>query len=283
MTMNTAKTAVHDFWNAAACGEALYLDPSAADKYERQARARYELEPYIPAFADFSGARGKRVLEIGVGLGADHQQFAANGAGLFGLDLTHKAIEHTHARLASCGLQSQLAVGDAEALPFSDESFDVVYSWGVLHHSPDTPKAIREVYRVLQPGGVARVMIYHKWSMIGLMLWIRYGLLRLQPWRGLESIYAEHLESPGTKAYSITEARKLFAQFHDVQIRTVLTHGDLLSSAAGQRHQGVLLKVARKMWPRSLIQRFVPWAGLFMLIEARKQGAAHIARPDGNP
>jgi len=268
--MNAAKNAVRDFWNAAACGEALYLDPAAADKYERQARIRYELEPYIPAFADFRNSRGKRVLEIGVGLGADHQQFARSGADLHGLDLTEKAIEHTRARLTSLGLQSHLSVGDAEALPFPDESFDVVYSWGVLHHSPDTPQAIREVHRVLVPGGVARVMIYHKWSMIGLMLWIRYGLFRLQPRRTLASVYAEHLESPGTKAYSIAEASKLFDRFRDVRIRTVLTHGDLLGSAAGQRHRGALLSLARAIWPRSLIRRFAPWAGLFMLIEARR-------------
>jgi ubiquinone/menaquinone biosynthesis C-methylase UbiE len=268
--MNAAKAAVHDFWNAASCGEALYIDPSAADRYERQARIRYELEPCIPEFADFQNSGGKRVLEIGVGLGADHQQFAQSGANLFGIDLTEKAIEHTRSRLTSLGLQSQLSVGDAEALPFSDESFDLVYSWGVLHHSPDTAQAIREVHRVLVPGGTARVMIYHRWSMIGLMLWIRYALLRLAPWRTLQSVYAEHLESPGTKAYSISDARKLFAQFRDVRIQTILTHGDLLTSAAGQRHQGVLLNLARMIWPRGLIKLLTPWAGLFMLIDAKK-------------
>lgn len=269
--MNTSKQAVHDFWNAASCGEVLYLDPAAVDRYQQQARVRYELEPYIPGFADFAGSKGKRVLEIGVGLGADHQRFAEAGAMLSGIDLTERAIEHTRERFAALGLKSQLTVGDAESLPFPDGSFDVVYSWGVLHHSPDTPRAIAEVHRVLAPGGVARIMIYHTWSMVGLMLWIRYALLRLRPWRSLKSIYAEHLESPGTKAYSVAEARRLFHAFRDVTIRTVLTHGDLLSSDAGQRHRGVLLTIARKVWPRQLIERAAPWAGLFMLIEARKE------------
>lgn len=268
--MTATKKDVHDFWNAASCGEALYLDPAAADKYQQQARARYELEPYIPGFADFAGCRGKRVLEIGVGLGADHQQFAEAGAVLCGIDLTERAVDHTRRRLASMGLTSNVAVGDAENLPFPADSFDVVYSWGVLHHSPDTPRAIAEVHRVLTPGGTARIMIYHKWSVIGLMLWIRYGLLRLRPWRSLASLYAEHLESPGTKAYSVAEARELFRSFTDVRIRTVLTHGDLLSSGAGQRHRGVLLTIARMIWPRRIIQALFPWAGLFMLIEARK-------------
>ena len=268
--MTTTKKDVHDFWNAASCGESLYLDPAAADRYEQQARMRYELEPYIPGFAGFAESAGKRVLEIGVGLGADHQRFAAAGAILSGIDLTERAVAHTKQRLTSLGLSSNIAVGDAENLPFPDDSFDVVYSWGVLHHSPDTPRAIDEVYRVLAPGGVARIMIYHTWSMIGLMLWIRYGLLRLRPWRSLKSLYAEHLESPGTKAYSIAEAKQLFHAFREEDIRTVLTHGDLLTSAAGQRHRGPLLTFARMIWPRWLIERVAPWAGLFMLIEAKK-------------
>ena len=94
-----------------------------------------------------------KVLEIGVGLGADHHQFAAAGAELFGIDLTERAIAHTQHRLTVFGLKSDLAVGDAENLNFPDESFDKVYSWGVLHHSPDTPKAIAEVWRVLKRGG----------------------------------------------------------------------------------------------------------------------------------
>jgi SAM-dependent methyltransferase len=211
-----------------------------------------------------------RVLEIGVGLGADHQQFAEAGADLWGIDLTERSVEHTRHRLVALGLTSNLAVGDAENLDFADESFDRVYSWGVLHHSPDTPKAIAEVYRVLKRGEWARIMIYHKWSMVGFMLWVRYALVGLRPWLTLTEIYARFLESPGTKAYSVAEGRVLFSAFRDVRIQTVLTHGDLLESGAGQRHQGSLLSLARKIWPRSLIRRLLPHQGLFMLIEARK-------------
>ncbi len=79
-------------------------------------------------------SKGLKVLEVGVGLGADHQQFADAGAELYGIDLTEKAVEHTRKRLAYLGLESNLSVGDAEDLDFPDESFDLVYSWGVLHH-----------------------------------------------------------------------------------------------------------------------------------------------------
>ncbi len=197
-----SKRQVAEFWERAACGEELYLHGQDRAAYEAQARARYGLEPYIAEFARFEETHGLRVLEIGVGLGADHQRFAEAGADLCGIDLTPRAIEHTRRRLALFGLKYRLAVGDAEALPFPNEQFDLVYSWGVLHHTPDTPRAIAEVWRVLKPGGCARIMLYHKWSLVGLMLWVRYALLALRPWWTLGQVYARYLESPGTHAYS---------------------------------------------------------------------------------
>lgn len=265
-----SKEQVHDFWDEASCGEKLYLRGVGREAYESQAQMRYKLEPYIEEFAGFTGASGKRVLEIGVGLGADHQRFAQAGAELHGIDLTKRAVEHTRSRLEAYGLASRLLVGDAERLDYPDQYFDIVYSWGVLHHSPDTPKAIAEVHRVLKKGGEAKVMIYHSRSLIGAMLWTRYALLAGRPWTSMRSIYARHLESPGTKAYTVAEARDLFSDFNSVTIRTVLTHGDLLESAAGQRHQGMLLAAARRFWPRNTLRRFFPGLGLFMLIHARR-------------
>ena len=113
-------------------------------------------------------------------------------------------------------------------------------------------------------------MIYHKWSMIGLMLWVRYALLGLRPGLSLAEIYARYLESPGTKAYSVTEAKQLFEAFSEVHISTHLGHGDLLESDVGQRHRGFALALARKIWPRWFIRKFLPNSGLFMLIEAKK-------------
>jgi ubiquinone/menaquinone biosynthesis C-methylase UbiE len=153
MTAFDEKQQVHDFWNQTACGETLYLKSTDVDGYEAQARKRYELEPFILDFAAFESTKGLKVLEIGVGLGSDHQQFAKAGAELYGIDLTERAIEHTRQRLACFGLHSCLAVGDAESLGFDTETFDVVYSWGVLHHSPNTQAAISECYRVLKWGG----------------------------------------------------------------------------------------------------------------------------------
>lgn len=270
MNHSAPKKEVYDFWNDASCGEALYLSAETREGFAKQLQKRYELEPFILEFAKFKQSKGLKVLEIGVGLGADHQMFAESGADLYGIDLTDRAIEHTRNRLSSFQLQSVLNVGDAENLNFQNETFDLVYSWGVLHHSPNTPKAIKECWRVLKNGGIARIMIYHTWSMVGFMLWLRYGLLRFRPFVGMKQIYSQYLESPGTKAYSFAEAKDLFKDFSEVKIRTVMTHADLLESDVGQRYRGIILTFARKVWPRWLIRRLFPNAGLFMLIEARK-------------
>jgi len=180
-----AKRRVHDFWNQASCGENLLLSNTDREGYRAQLEERYRLEPIIPPFANFPAANGQRVLEIGVGLGADHLCFAEAGALLSGIDLTERAVEHTKRRLSLFDLTSDLSVGDAERLSFEDKTFDVVYSWGVLHHSPNTRRAVSEVYRVLKPGGKALIMVYHKWSTVGAMLWFRYALIAGKPWRGL--------------------------------------------------------------------------------------------------
>ncbi len=268
--MTDPKRAVKEFWDRAACGEELYLPTLRRQGYEAQARQRYALEPYILEFAQFESCRGKKVLEVGVGLGADHQRFAEAGAELYGIDLTERAVDHTRRRLALFGLPACVMVGDAEALPFPDESFDMVYSWGVLHHTPNTPAAVREVFRVLRPGGVARVMLYHKWSFVGFMLWTRYALLAGKPSRSLRNVYAQHLESPGTQAFSRSEVRRLFADFREVRVRTELSEGDLLLAGAGQRHRGPWLALARRIWPRWLLRRVGRPLGLFLLVEAVK-------------
>jgi ubiquinone/menaquinone biosynthesis C-methylase UbiE len=265
------KSLVKDFWNEASCGEALYFKGEDQRlKFNHQRAVRYALEPFIVPFAGFDQHEGKRVLEIGVGMGADHQCFAEHQAELYGCDLTERAIALTQERLHLFGLRSELRVADAEQLPYADAFFDLVYSWGVIHHSPDTPQAVQEIYRVLKPGGTGRIMIYHKHSMVGYMLWLRYGLLAFKPWKTLNDIYAQYLESPGTKAYTVKEAYRLFSVFKTVEVETLLGHGDLLSSSAGQRHEGRLLSIARKIYPRRFIKLVLPKHGLFMLVKLTK-------------
>lgn len=269
--MTNLKKNVHDFWNEAACGEELFLKGETdAEKFKNQLKSRFEIEPYIPGFADFVNSRGKKVLEVGVGLGADHQMFAENKAILTGVDLTEKAVEYTQKRLEIFGLHSEVMVADAENLPFSDNTFDFVYSWGVIHHSPDTAQAASEIHRVLKPGGSARIMIYHKASLVGYMLWLRYALLKGRPFTGMNKIYSMYLESPGTKAYSIREAKELMKIFSSVSIQTQLSSGDLLSKHAGQRHRGFILDIARFLYPGFVVKKTLRKFGLFMLISLIK-------------
>jgi ubiquinone/menaquinone biosynthesis C-methylase UbiE len=265
------KAHVREFWNRSPCGEVYAEGDTLQQQLERQAQARYELEPALKAFAKFPEGRDKDVLEIGVGMGADHLEWAKSGPkSLRGIDLTGRAAELTRARLAFYGIVSEVQVGDAEALPFVDNSFDLVFSYGVLHHTPETAQAIREVHRVLRPGGMCRVMIYHKHCMVGYVLWARYGLLALRPFRSLNEIYAHHLESPGTKAFTVREARQMFSDFSSVAVDIKLGLGDLLQGAVGQRHRGGLLTVAKRLWPRWFIKKFLRNHGMAMMIEAVK-------------
>jgi SAM-dependent methyltransferase len=213
------KARVQEYWNRNSCGEVMAVGANLEDGITTAARRRYQLEPYIYGFADFPSGRERDVLEIGVGMGADHKEWAKHRPRLLaGIDLTPRAIDFTARSLSMDGLTSLLQVSDAENLPFRDNMFDIVYSWGVLHHSPDTPAAVREVWRVLKPGGKAAVMIYHRWSIVGFMLWGRYAMMAGKPWRSLTEIYAEHLESPGTKAYASAEAAAMFADFAKVEV-----------------------------------------------------------------
>lgn len=266
-----AKSAVAEFWEQASCGE-VYADGAAAREfYDSQSKARYELEPFIFGFAQFPEGRGRDVLEIGVGMGADHLEWAkSHPRSLTGIDLTERAVAFTRERLGIYGLSSDVRQGDAERLPFSDDSFDIVYSWGVLHHSPDTPRAVDEVYRVLRPGGAAKIMVYNRRSIVGLLLWIRYALLAGRPGRSLGEVYSEQLESPGTKAYTEQEIRRIFAKFSRVETSVQLSVGDLMEGAAGQRHQGAALAMAKRVWPRRIIRKLLPRYGLFLLISAVK-------------
>lgn len=157
------KTRVHDFWQANPCGAKFAeMQVGSREFFNAVEQHRYETEWHIPEVVQFDRWRDKSVLEIGCGLGTDAINFARTGANYTGVDLTERSIELVQRRFAFENLQGNLRTADAENLPFADDTFDLIYSHGVLHHTPDTERAINEAHRVLKPGGTAMVMLYHK-------------------------------------------------------------------------------------------------------------------------
>lgn len=246
------KGAVRSFWERTPCGSWDASAPEGTREYFDQIeRRRYELEPFIHRFARFGETRGRRVLEIGVGLGTDHVQFARAGADLTGVDLTPKGVELVGRRLALEGLESDLQVADAERLPFEDASFDVVYSWGVLHHTPDTPRAVREAIRVLRPGGRLCVMVYSRHAWVSYGLWVRNGPLSRRPFRSIADVLHHHMESLGTKGYTKRELRRMFAGVEDLRIEKVCTPYDV-------EYAGGLARLTER------------WLGFFAVVQGRR-------------
>src|SRR5207249_8761573 len=179
-----------------------------------------EYAPWMPEIMGFEQFAGQRLLEVGCGMGTDLLQFSRGGAQVTGVDLTPRSIEITRKHFELYEQPGKFAISDAEHLPFAGETFDVVYSNGVLHHTPDTAGAVNEIYRVLRPGGLARVMLYHRnsWN-YWFELILHRGLLRGRFLRGrtAQDIMSRCIEisegdgRPMVKVYSRRHARNLFS------------------------------------------------------------------------
>jgi SAM-dependent methyltransferase len=248
------KERVRVFWQAHPCGTKFSdAEIGTPEFFERVEAHRYEKEWHISAAANFANTRGLRVLEIGCGMGTDGAQFAKAGANYTGIDLTDAAVELARKRFEVSGLKGEFRVADAERLDFPDESFDLVYSHGVLHHTPDIEAAVREIHRVLKPGGRAIVMLYHRGSYnyrVGIRVLRRAGAGLLKSESGIKLINfltGEPVESlreharltnngnssaddflsqstdgagnPLARVYSRREARALFKDFGDIELR----------------------------------------------------------------
>jgi len=246
------KARVQSFWEAEPCGSEHAEAPEGTPEFFAQVeRKRDELEPFIARFADFPLTRGQSVLEIGVGAGTDFIRFARAGAKATGVDLTEHAIALVRERLDNEGLDAELRQADAERLPFDDDSFDRVYSWGVLHHTPDTERAVREAIRVLKPGGRLCVMLYSRHSWVTYGVWAKHALLKGRPQRSLREVLAAHVESEGTKGFTKRELRSMFAGLEDLQVDKVSTPYDSgwagpLAKATGDRLGWFMVTRGRK-------------------------------------
>jgi len=244
-----ARSGAQGLWNATPCGE-LDGDKGQLEYFERVERDRYAQQPWQHRYFEFDRFAGKSVLEIGVGQGTDLLQFARAGATCFGADITDRHLELAKTNLSLHGLSADLRKADATRLPFEDDSMDCVYSFGVIHHIPESHLVVDEIHRVLKPGGVVMVAFYYKWSAFHLVKKLivggvlRGGLIRLG-YRGLLATIETGADGravkPYVKLYSKREMRKLFGRFliDDVSVHQLHADHILPSRIAGAPHKSV--------------------------------------------
>lgn len=157
---------VREFWNANPCQSDLSQADDRRRYFEEISRKRYGgREWHVPTVANFGAYQGKDMLEIGCSIATDGLEFARRGANYTGADLTPHSIELAQERFKLFGVPGRFVVVNAEErLPFPDESFDHVYSFGVIHHSPDPARIVKEIHRVLRKGGTITIMLYNRTS-----------------------------------------------------------------------------------------------------------------------
>lgn len=226
------KQSVKAYWNVASCGTEFINKPKfSSDYFESIQDFRYSIEPEIFAFAQFTRFHGKKVLEVGIGAGTDFSQWVKSGAECYGIDLTEEAVANVKCLLSQQGLNAvEVTVADAENIPYNDNTFDLTYSWGVIHHSPDTIKCLKEIIRVTKPCGKIKIMIYNRHSLFAFYLYFKNALLKGRPFQSFSSVIYKHQESIGTKAFSHKEIKNLLKTMpvSVIQIKSPVTSHDLL-------------------------------------------------------
>ena len=208
-------TRVSEYWNSRPCNIRHSPKPVGSTEYFDEVEARkYFVESHIPRFADFANWKGKKVLEIGCGIGTDTINFARHGADVTAVDLTEKSLEVARQRAKVFGLEDRIRFfqADAENLSASvpPEPYDLVYSFGVIHHTPHPERVVEEIRKYVKPGSTVKIMVYNRWSWK--VLWIIFGYGKGRFWK-LNRLIAEYSEAqtgcPVTYSYSRAAGRRL--------------------------------------------------------------------------
>jgi len=197
---------IRDYWNAHIHDLEMTRHPPGSPEFFADLDAyRFDKLRYLPRLVDFDGYRGRRLLEVGCGIGTDLVRFARGGAQVTGVDLSRTAIALARRNLELAGLSGRLQVANGERLPFENQSFDLVYAHGVLQYTADPPALVRECRRVLAAGGEAIFMVYNRFSWLSAM-------------SKLMQVGLEHQDAPVLRTYSIGELRRLLGGFGEVRI-----------------------------------------------------------------
>lgn len=206
---------VRDYWNARPCNIRHSTAEVGTEEYFKQVEARkYFVEPHIPLFAEFEKWRGKKVLEIGCGIGTDTINFARAGAEVTAVDISAASVELARKRAEVMGLADRITFYEANAENLSDfipeQKFDLVYSFGVIHHSPNPEKIIEQVRtNFIHGNSTLKLMVYYRYSWK--VLWM--VLQEKERFWKLDDIIAKHSEAqtgcPITYSYSKESVEQL--------------------------------------------------------------------------
>ena len=226
--MEGAKLAAIKQWTLDPCGPRVDGERGTREYFGNLVASRHAYAGWMDEL--YETAQAGRVLDIGCGQGIDLFGFArAEAASVTGVDLTPAHVSLATRHMASMAIDADIALGDAEALPFPDGSFDLVSSNGVLHHTPDTVQALREARRVLARGGLAQAVLYNKSS---LHYWSHqvfyWGLIRGHLFRDgtMDNVLSRTVEygtadaRPLVKVYTPRQARELMKSAGFVEVRT---------------------------------------------------------------
>ena len=228
-TGDAYKGQVQHQWNNNPVGSetARTAQPQTLEWFQEVERYRYDVyAPWMPEVMEFAGHAGEQVLEVGGGMGTDLAQFARHGAFVTDVDLSGGHLELAQRNFRLRGLTGRFVHHDAESLPFDTGTFDLVYSNGVVHHTPNTRRAVAEILRVLKPGGRAIVMVYAEnslqyWRNLVWYYGLRSGDLAT---RSMADIMSQTVERTGNdarplvKVYTKPRLRALFEGFTDIHI-----------------------------------------------------------------
>ena len=224
---DTPIAAVRAYWNSRPCNIRHSTKPVGTREYYDEVEARkYFVEPHIPRFAEFDRWNGKKVLEIGCGIGTDTINFARAGAQVTAVDLTEQSLEVARQRAKVFGLEHQIRFIQADAETLSEtvpvEPYDLIYSFGVIHHTPDPNRVLDEIRKYVTPESTVKIMVYNRWSWKVFWILLVYG--KGQFWK-LDRLVAEYSEAqtgcPVTYSYSRAEGRRWFEN-HGFRVTDVM-------------------------------------------------------------
>jgi 2-polyprenyl-3-methyl-5-hydroxy-6-metoxy-1,4-benzoquinol methylase len=215
---------VKQFWNNRPCNIRHSNKPIGTREYFDEVELRkYFVESHIPPFAEFERWRGKKVLEIGCGIGTEAINFARNGAILTVVELSEESLILAKKRFEVYGLKANFILGNAEDLDKllpKDEKFDLIWSFGVIHHSPHPERILKQCNKFLKNDGDLRMMVYAKLSYKALNLMKETGIWDFS---ALDTLIASYSEAqtgcPVTYSYTLEAAKRLFSEFDILDIR----------------------------------------------------------------